>query len=154
MDSLKRFTWLLAATAEAARAPAIYWADSGATHPTDFFVGVTCSDDPTALMLVWSGVSIASDGGKPDRMSLVSLGMSQLGLPDLELSVPRSLEKRRALDRLYALLGYVAVRGAPIKEGDTVGRDATERLPVRYVKSPLDPAKTVWHVELPDPAAR
>ena len=152
VDSLKRFTWLLAATAEAAHAVAVYWADSGATHPTDFFLGVTGSDDPAALMLVWSGVSIASDGGKPDRMSLVSLGMSQLGLRDLELSVPRSLEKEKALERLYALLGYVAVRGAPIAEGDAVGSDATERLPVHHVKSPFDPSKTVWRVELPEKA--
>ncbi len=84
----------------------------------------------------------------------LSLGTSQLGLPDLELSVPRSLEKGAALDRLYALLGYVAVRGAPIKEGDTVGSDSTERLPVRYVKSPVDPAKTVWRVELPEKVAQ
>ena len=153
LDSLRRFTWLLAATAEAAHAVAVYWPDSGATHPTDFFVSATGTDDPTALMVVWSGVRIASDGGKPDRMSLVSLGMSQLGLPDLELSVPRSWEKGKALDRLHALLGCLAVRGAPIEEGDTVGSQAAEQLRVHHVKSPVDPAKTVWRVELPEKAA-
>jgi hypothetical protein len=152
LDSLRHFTWLLAATAEAAHAVAIYWPDSGATHPTDFFVRVAGSGDPAALMRVWSGVRIAPDSEDPDRTSLLSLGMSQLGLPDLEVSVPRSLDQREALDELYALLGSVAARGAPIEEGATVGSVATERLTARRVKSPLDPAKTVWRVEIPEKA--
>ena len=154
VDSLRRYTWLLAATVEAAHAVAVYWADSGATHPADFFVGVAGSDDPRALMRIWSGVSVASDGARPDRTSFVSLGMAQLELPDLELSVPRSLERGAALDRLYALLAEVAVRGAPFQEGEAVGSEEAERLPVRYVKSPVDPTKTVWRVELPEKAAR
>jgi hypothetical protein len=150
LDSLRRFTWLLAATVEASHAVAVYWPDAGATYPADSFIGVAGSADPTALMLVWSGVRVAPDGEKPDRTSLVSLGMSQLGLPDLEVSVPWSLEKGKALERLYALLGYVALRGAPMEEGDTIGNDAMGRLPARRVRSPADPAKKVWRVEIPE----
>ena len=89
------------------------------------------------------------------RRRVSSGGRGEAGRASSSAStLPRSLEKEKALDRLYALLGYVAVRGPPIKEGDTVGSDATERLPVHHVKSPFDPSKTVWRVELPEKAAR
>jgi hypothetical protein len=38
--------------------------------------------------------------------------------------------------------------GKALLEGDTVGRTAEEKLPVRYVPSPVDPKQKVWRVEL------
>jgi hypothetical protein len=37
LDGVKHYTWLLAAVADAAKALAVYWADSGATHPAEYF---------------------------------------------------------------------------------------------------------------------
>jgi hypothetical protein len=101
------------------------------------------------LVTLWSGLSVASDRDHPERMSLVSLGMSQLELPDLELTVPGGSSKDEALDVFYQFLQYTITRGAAIPEGDTVGRSAEERLKVRYVRSPVDPEKKVWRVDLP-----
>jgi hypothetical protein len=64
------------------------------------------------------------------------------------LVAPKSAGKD-ALATFFDLLAYLAERGEPLPEGDTVGRSADERLPVRYVPSPIDPGKTVWRVELP-----
>lgn len=149
--AVKRFTWLLAAVTEAAKGVAVYWADAGATHPGRYFTEVA-RHGPDLLITLWSGVSVASDRGDPNRMSLVSLGMAQLGLPDLELSVPRSIEKADALGVLYRFLSYVLERGAPIPDGDTIGRTEQERLKVRYVPSPVAPDAKVWRVELPERA--
>jgi hypothetical protein len=152
LESVKRFTWILAAVADASRALGVYWSDSGATHPADHFVRVAAKADSPLMVTLWSGLSIASDRGDPERMSLVSLGMSQLELPELELSAPRTAEKGAALGFFYDLLAYEARRGAAIPEGDTVGRSAEERLRVKYVRSPV-PGKEgekVWRVELPE----
>jgi hypothetical protein len=149
IESLKHYTWLLAAVADAAKALAVYWADAGATHPADYFVTVAATPDSPLLVTLWSGLSIGSDGGDQQRMSLVSLGMSQLALPDLELTVPRSSDSGDAVDLLFDFLNYTITRGAAIPEGDTVGRSAEERLKVRYVRSPVDPEKKVWRVDLP-----
>jgi hypothetical protein len=149
VDGLKHYTWLLAAVADAAKGLAVYWADSGATHPAEYFVGVARGADSPLLVTLWSGLSVASDGGDPQRMSLVSLGMSQLDLPDLELTVPRSTDKGEALDLFYQFLNYTITRGSAIPEGDTVGRSPDERLKVRYARSPVDPKKMVWRVDLP-----
>jgi uncharacterized protein DUF4261 len=147
--SIKRFTWLLAAVTEASHGLAVYWGDSGATHPGAYFTEVAKSS-PELMVTLWSGLSVAADAGNPQRMSIVSLGMSQFDLPDLELTVPRSIGKDEALDLFYRFLTYVLERGAPIREGETIGRTEQERLKVRYVRSPVDPKKKVWRVDLPD----
>lgn len=97
-------------------------------------------------MMLWSGVSIARE--KDGRLSFLSLGMEQLKLPNLLLVAGES-SKAVAVETLYDLLAYVAERGQPLPEGDTVGRSNDERLPVHYVESPINPKKKVWRVELP-----
>jgi hypothetical protein len=149
IQGVRRFAWLLASVAKAARAEGIYWADSGATHHAGYFAEAAAGESPLAMTIL-SGLSEASDRGNPERMSLLSLGMAQLGLPDLELSAPRSVPKDDALGFMFDLLSYVLKRGAAIPEGETVGRTEDERLPVRYVPSPVDPKVKVWRVELPE----
>jgi hypothetical protein len=78
-----------------------------------------------------------------------SRDVAALDLPDLELTVPRSSYDADAVDLLYDFLHYTITRGAAIPDGDTVGRSAEERLKVRYVRSPVDPEKKVWRVDLP-----
>lgn len=94
--------------------------------------------------MLWTGVSVARRRG---RLSLLSLGMGQLNLPDLLLLAPPS--GNATLETFFDLLAYLANRGTAMPEGDTVGRTAEERLKVHYVDSPVNPGKIVWRVELP-----
>ena len=124
----------------------VYWGNAGATHSPEFFLEVASEQDVAPRMMLWSGVSIARE--KDGRLSLLSLGMEQLDLPDLLLVAGKASE-RVALETMYDLLAYVAERGEALPEGDTVGRTGDERFPVHYVKSPIDPKKKVWRIELP-----
>jgi hypothetical protein len=74
--------------------------------------------------------------------------MAQLELPDLLLVGP-SGEGNALVLFAFDLLSYVVSRGGAIPEGDTVGRTASEELPVVYVPSPIDSAVRVMKVELP-----
>jgi hypothetical protein len=144
-ESLAAFTAIVAAVVEASRAVGVYCGNAGATHDPKFFLELARQRDPTGRLMLWSGVSIAREGD--GRLSLLSLGMKQLELPDLLLVAPRA-KAEDALPTLYDLLAYVVSRGAPLPEGDTVGRTATEKWPVRYVTSPVDPKTKVWRVEM------
>jgi hypothetical protein len=146
IDALVRFTRLLAAVSEASDAVGIYWGRAGATHDPKFFSDIVRELEPMLWLPLWTGVSIASEG--PSRVSLLSLGMQQLGLPDLLLSAPKP-QANDAIATFFDLLGYTASRGAAIPEGDTVGRSAAERLKVRYVPSPINSKERVWRVDLP-----
>ncbi len=146
VEDLSRFTSIVAAIVKASGAVGVYWGDSGATHDAEFFTSVAADQGVSPRILLWSGMSSARE---PDgRLGLLSLGMRQLGLHDLLLVAGKSSEGS-AIETFYDFLTYVAERGEPLSDGDTVGRSADEKLPVRYVPSPLDPTRKVWRVEMP-----
>jgi len=145
LERLGAFTSILAAVAEASPAVGVYFGGAGASHDPKFFRELAHEHDVRSRLPLWSGVSIAreTDG----RLSLLSLGMKQLELPDLLLVASRE-KADEAVPMLYDLLAYVVSRGGPLADGDTVGRTAAEKFPVHYVPSPVDPKVKVWRVEL------
>jgi hypothetical protein len=149
VETLRAFTRVVAALAQAGEALGVYWSAGHATHALAFFLDVARHD--REQIMLWTGVRVAAGG--PDRVSLLTLGMSQLGQQDVMLTAPRSAGNQ-ALCFLFDLLAYFVRRGAPARDGETVGRTAQERLPVRWVPSPLDPTQQVVCVDLPeDPPA-
>lgn len=145
LESLSLFTSLLGAVVKASSAVGIYWGEAGATHAPKFFMETAQEPDIDLRLMLWTGVSL---GREPDgRLSLLSLGMKQLNLPDLLLIAPKSAGNS-ALEPFFTFLSYVANRGEPVPEGDTIGRSETEKLPVQYVPSPLDRKTKVWRVEI------
>jgi hypothetical protein len=145
-EAVSFFTSLLAAVVAASPAVGVYWGNARATHDPKFFLSVAREPDIGTRILLWTGVSVAreADGG----LSLLSLGMEQLGLPDLLFAAPGSMPGNDALGTFFDLLSYVAKRGSPLPAGDTVGRTAKEKLPVQYVASPVHPDKQVWRIEI------
>lgn len=143
---LSRFTSLVAAVTKVSPAVGVYWGSAGATHDAEFFVSVASEQDVISRMMLWSGVSIARE--EDGRLSLLSLGMDQLNLPNLLLVAGESSESV-ALETMFDLLAYVAERGKALPKGNTVGRTVDEKLPVHYVPSPVGESKKVWRVELP-----
>jgi len=146
VDALSRFTAILAALTEASGAIGVYWGNAGATHDAKFFLGIARDKALISRLMLWTGVSVAR--GADGRVSLLSLGMGQLELPDLLLTSSPALPKGKALEFFFSLLAMVAEGGKALPEGDTVGRDEHERLPVHYVPSPVDAGKKVWRVDL------
>jgi hypothetical protein len=145
-ECLSAFTSFLAAVISSSHAVGVYWGNAGATHDPAFFLSTAKETGTVPRLLLWTGLSLARESN--GRISLLSLGMTQLALPDLLLTAPAS-EGNAALAMFFDLLGDMVDRGTPLPEGDTVGRSADERLPVHYVPSPTDPAKQVWRVDLP-----
>jgi hypothetical protein len=141
---LSLLTSTLAAISEASSAVGIYWGDAGATHDPKFFRDIAKARTTPSRLVLWTGVSIAREG---QRYSLLSYGMNQFELPDLLLVVPRA-KSDDAIPFLLELLGMIVESGKPLPEGDTVGRSATEKLPVHYVPSPVDAKVKVWRVEM------
>jgi hypothetical protein len=143
LADMVRFTRVVAALARASKAVGVYWGEGHVTHHPDLFGELASSDLPLPL---WVGVSLA--GGRKG-VELLSIGMKQLGLPDLLLTAPQM--SGGALEFFYDLLGYVARRGEALPEGDTVGRSEHEHFTVHYVPSPVDPSVKVWRVQLSQP---
>jgi hypothetical protein len=144
VDTLLRHTRIVAATAVAYGALAVYEGNAQATHPTAFYVDVATSMERPIIL--WTGVSLAQQG---TRTSLLTLGArNMLGVPDILITVTRP-GGNDALFFALDMLGYVMDRGAALAEGDTVGRSAEEKLHVQYVPSPIDPSQMVVKLDLP-----
>jgi hypothetical protein len=137
LEQLTLFTRVVAGIVRATDAVGVYWGEGGVTHHPEFVVDMAHTELP---LPVWVGVSVA-------KGELLSVGMKQLGLPDLLLSA--AVADGPTIEFFYDLLAYVARRGKPLPEGDKVGRTEKERLTVRYVTSPVDPEAEVWSVALP-----
>ncbi|HXU69230.1 MAG TPA: DUF4261 domain-containing protein [Polyangia bacterium] len=145
LAALNRFTSLVAAVTQSAPAVGVYWGEAGATHDPKYVVATAAEPGIVPRITLWTGVSMARDGAS--RLSLLSLGMKQLGLPELLLTAPKG-DAGRAFETFFDLLAYVAERGKALPDGDTVGRSESERLPVHYVASPIKPGERVWRVDL------
>jgi hypothetical protein len=143
---LLRFSRLLAGVVDGVDdAVGIYWGAAHATHDPDFFRDMAMEEGLVPVHL-WNGVSIASN---EERVSLLSLGMKQLGQPNLKLTGPRA-EGDAIIGFFFDLLEYAANRGAAVADGETVGRSAGEKLIVRHEPSPIAEGETIWCVDLPE----
>jgi hypothetical protein len=144
LDPLVRHTRIVAACVDAYRAVAVYEGNAGATHPAAFYLDVATSSD--VPLMLWTGISVAQEPDGPT--SILSLGAeATVGIPDMIVSAPPA-RGNDPLVFLFDMLSYVASRGAPLPDGDTVGRNADERLRVHYVASPIDPASQVARIDL------
>jgi Domain of unknown function (DUF4261) len=143
-ETLSAFTSLVAAVSRSSSAVGIYCGGAGATHDPKFFESIALERDTKSRLVLWNGVAIAH--APEGRLSLLSLGMKQLDLPDLLLLIPEA-KGDEALGMAFDLLGYVVHSGKAVPEGATVGRTASEKMPVHYIRSPVDPKAQVWMVE-------
>lgn len=143
VEAQRLFTAVIAAVVEASKAVAVYWGQAGVSHPANFFLDVA-NGDPDMWIMLWTGVSRANAG--PDRVSLLSLGMSQFGIMNLMVNGPTSMGQD-LLMRFFQMLDYAVQRGKAIPDGDTVGSSESERLQVRYEPSPIDPAEKIWRID-------
>jgi hypothetical protein len=144
-ESLTRFTRALAAVIEATDAVGVYWGEAGATHTAQFFLDVVRAED--GFLMLWTGVSTARESA--DRVSLLSLGMKQLGQPDLMVSAPAA-SAGQTFPILLDMLSYAIDGGAPPADRETIGRTAQEKWTVRHGPNPIDPARSIWRIDLPD----
>jgi hypothetical protein len=145
IDTMSVFTAFIAALTATSSAVGVYWGNAGATHSRDFVLTVAEEKENAPRLALWSGISIARE--KDGRLSLLSLGMRQLGMPDLLLTPKSGMPPGDAIMTVYDLLAYTLSFGQPIPAGNTVGRTADERIPVRYVPSPRDRSVKVMHVD-------
>jgi hypothetical protein len=145
LEPLRDFTRFVAAATTASGAVGVYWGSGGATHEPGFFVEMVKAEE--FPVLVWFGVTSGEESA--DRTGILSMGMKQLDLPDVLVSVRKAATDANAIAFVYDLLLYVIKFGKALPDGDTVGRADGESLPVHYVDSPIEPGTKVMRVELP-----
>ncbi|MCA8998046.1 MAG: DUF4261 domain-containing protein, partial [Planctomycetaceae bacterium] len=110
-----------------------YWGNATLVLPKKTFVDVATGTLPDELpLLLWVDFRIGPDSEKTSAG--FTAGMRALGHMDLETE--HATESPRDLyERLVSLADYVLTNGPVIKDGDTVGQDAHEKIRVVYSDS-------------------
>ena len=124
----------------------VYWGASSQVIDSKVFVEFAKeATDKQLPMAIWMSLTVETDPN--DKTSFYSNGLEDLGYTEVEvinLKMP-------IVDAYYFLLdfmNYVIVSGDNIRDGDTIGRNAEEKLKVRYLPSELTDRRRVMRIEM------
>jgi hypothetical protein len=130
---------------------AVYWGAADHLILPGLFAELTRSSDPHDLVPAWVAVNV---GSRPTgEMTGHTRGMDMLGLKDIE--IPSTTDPAEdVVDRLNGLVEYLIDNGMVIKDGDTIGNDATEQILVTYAESAFSDGRQVLRLGPPPPRSR
>lgn len=126
-------TKIVASLVEELSAPAVYWgAGTVVNSGADFVKMAGMASDTEFPLLLWVDFRIwrQEDGS----LYLATTGLSDLGLMEFE-GASRRLPAKVLLEKVFDLSHYVCERGPVVKDGDTVGTSASERITAKYRRS-------------------
>lgn len=137
-------TKLAAAMLDACDGIAVYWGSGSITVPRDQFVDFAEDADADDLPLfLWCRFQVTqSDEG---RVGLYTLGLRQFGLMEIEVD-ESSKDPKELLEFVFNVAHYLVQNGPVIKDGDTVGGSAEERIVVKRGQSVLDATQSVYKI--------
>ena len=142
LDSLGQHIRHTAAVAQTLDAVGIYDGNAGATHLTPFYVSCAQSEElPSPLI---TGLSVGQES--PDRLSILTKGLTRLGLREFLITVPAG-DAQACLDYLLDLVSYVVGRREQLGDGETVGRTAEESFLVTHRASPTSDSEEVVSID-------
>lgn len=132
LESRVLLTRLAVAVCGVAPVTGVYWGDASAVHSRAYLLeqASQVSEDDPAVMLWCSFHPVREDAG----WSGYSLGMEAFGHLDFEIHDHEG-EPSDLLGRLADTANYVITTGRALKDGDTFGTSAEERIPIRHVRS-------------------
>lgn len=134
IEQSRWLTYVIASIVETCKqAVGVYWGNATMVISPKVFRDFAAEILPHANPLfVW--VDFRVSPGEGESSVGFTTGMQALGHMEFEtLNSPESAGELR--ERLHGLAAYILENGPVIKDGDTVGEDANERITVRYAKS-------------------
>lgn len=138
--------------ATCAEAPGVYWGDAGLVIPSAIFREFAAEILPEGPPLfIW--VDFRVGPSKPGRSRGFTAGMVALGHMEFETE-DASETPGELRERFHALAQYVLENGPIIKDGDTIGEDAQERIRVVYAPSAFGHEGQVMRLEYDAPQRR
>lgn len=145
ISTMLLLTRVVAAVAATADASGVYWGEGPVVNAPDDFVEEAQRTSSERLPLyLWLAFQLMRN---PDgTFTLRTSGLRSFGLMELELVASRS-KPAELVDRAFHFAHYLLDHGPVLKDGDTIGLSAQERLRVRLLPSVIDPARRVYRVE-------
>jgi hypothetical protein len=122
----------------------VYWGNASVCNSREVFEtfckGMSHEQLPIPVWLRFQFISESED-----EIGIYTLGMQQFGL--MEIEVDRcSMEPGELFEFVSNIAHYLVQSGPVIADGNTVGSDADEQIPVKHLPSMIDDTKTVYKI--------
>jgi hypothetical protein len=146
IDLMLALTRVVAAVALSTPALGIYWRGATQVHDVQPFVdeAKTASRERLPLYL-WLRFGLV--GEEDGTTSLHTTGLADVA--DMEIEFPHAhLDPETLVDRAFNIAHYLLDNGPVLKDGDTIGISAAERLDIRHAPSMFDAQRRVYSLTL------
>ncbi|MDO5099604.1 MAG: DUF4261 domain-containing protein [Corynebacterium sp.] len=124
---------------------ALFWAAAEHLIMPDLFRELATEILPMPLIHAWVALNMGDDP-ETGNLTAHTVGLDQLGLMDIE--IPNSQKSPRdTYEFLENIAVYLIDNGLIIKDGDTVGETAEEKIQAVYTQSLVTPGKLVIQLQ-------
>lgn len=121
----------------------VYVGSAGLVHSPEFWRANLDSEEDACAADLW--VHFGMEANEDGTTSLRTQGLANFGVMEIEM-----IRARMPYEEMYArareIAGYLIHAGPVLADGDTVGRDATEKIFVRHQPSAYVPEETVHRI--------
>lgn len=144
IDRHLMMTDLTAAIAETVAGVAIIWQLGATIQPRDRFSEMASSAKRNDLpLMLWIGFRFAQ--GDDGAVQIGTNGLKPFGVKEIE-GASHHLKPMQMLEKVYDLAHY-SLQGAVLRDGETVGASAAERIRIHHRPSAWNSAEQVIHLD-------
>ncbi len=135
---------LVAAVVSLTDAAGVYWGAGSLVHEPHEFVE-QCDELSADNLLPHLWVDLRVEENDDGSLRFFTTGLTAFDQPELEIERSEQAAEE-ILDLCFSVVHYVIATGAEIQDGESVGRDGEERIPVTRKPSQWDKDRTVLSI--------
>ncbi len=138
-------TRLVSAAAAHTNAAGIYWGAGTLVHEPNMFTQQTAAISRENLPLdLWIDFRIGRN--EDGSFSLVTTGMKEFN--HLEIEILQSFSQPdQIMDFVFTIAHYIIAADVDVRDGETIGRTAEEKIPARHLPSIWDKSETALRLD-------
>lgn len=124
---------LTASVLEEVNGHGVYWGNAALLNKKDVFCDMVYEIDKIGLPLyLW--IDFRVERNRDNSINLITYGLSNFGVMEIEV-VNTKKNFGDVLDFVYNISNYLIENGNVIKDGDTIGEDANQRITANHKES-------------------
>jgi len=138
-----QLTKVVAATCLLTPALGVYWGAAGLMHDPEPFVGMATEMTRDGLPLyLWLQFIV---GRSQDGVGVRTIGMASLGFMEIEV-VDSALPAKEVGGFVFNIAHFLLDHGPVLKDGDTIGLSAEQKILVRHLPSTVNESEKVYRL--------
>ena len=125
----------------------IYWGSGSLVHSPETFMDLSSDINRENLpLLLWIDFRLIRDS--ENKYSLITTGLDNFDLMEIEI-INSTSDPESVMEFGISITNYLMENGPIIRDGDTIGSSASQRIKVNFEPSIWDESREVYRIYLP-----